>query len=225
MTIRFAATVIALATAAGLTEAPAMAANLITNGSFEDTAGFAPPADDTMSLGSGATTMTGWTVVSDFLSWIGPTNPFSLSASDGDYFLDLTDYQGGAPFGGVQQSVTTISGNNYRLSFDLGSSVIHGYGSIDVSAGGLATTFTSSIPFAANAWETKTFDFLATSGSTTLSLIGSSGSHYIGLDNLVLTDLGPANPVPEPATWALLVAGFGMTGAVMRRQAGRAMAR
>jgi hypothetical protein len=74
--------------------ANAAQANLITNGSFEDTTNFVPnhPADDTMSLTVGSIAMTGWTVVNSGLAWIGPGNPFGLSASDGTYFLDLTDY-------------------------------------------------------------------------------------------------------------------------------------
>ncbi len=37
-------------------------------------------------------------------------------------------------------------------------------------------------------------------------------------------DLGPPTPgVPEPASWALLIAGFGLTGAAMRRRAARAV--
>ena len=62
-------------------------ANLLQNGSFE-TGNFVPIADDTMPLSLGATDMTMWTVIAADLAWIGPSNPFSLSASDGNYFLD-----------------------------------------------------------------------------------------------------------------------------------------
>ncbi len=76
------------------------AASLITNGSFEGWASgnFAhrpesfPAVNDTMVLAPGSTTMTGWTVVNGDVAWIGPTNPFNLTASKGSYFLDLTGY-------------------------------------------------------------------------------------------------------------------------------------
>ena len=78
--------------------ANAAQANLITNGSFEDTTNFVQTPQmrmtryviargldrhdrlDRSSTGS--------------LAWIGPRNPFGLTASNGDYFLDLTDYTG-----------------------------------------------------------------------------------------------------------------------------------
>src|SRR5664280_769576 len=78
----------------------AQAATLVTNGSFE-TGAFVANLDDTMQLSVGSTAMTGWTVVVGGLAWIGPGNPFGLSASDGSYFLDLTDYRDHIPYGGV----------------------------------------------------------------------------------------------------------------------------
>jgi hypothetical protein len=38
-------------------------------------------------------------------------------------------------------------------------------------------------------------------------------------ENLYLISLAPTTGVPEPASWALLIVGFGLTGAVMRRRA------
>jgi hypothetical protein len=48
---------------------------------------------------------------------------------------------------------------------------------------------------------------------------GAGGSEVIsdfGPDNANLTAVGLAPPVPEPASWAMLVAGFGAIGAMMR---------
>ena len=96
--------------------------NLLQNGSFES-GNFVPDADDTMPLAVGATDMTGWTVQNASLAWIGPSNPFGLTASDGGYFLDLSGYHDNAPYAGVlqAQSISTTIGAQYRVSLDIGT--------------------------------------------------------------------------------------------------------
>jgi hypothetical protein len=156
--------------------------------------------------------MTGWTVVTAPLAWIGPSNPFGLSASDGGYFLDLSGYHDNAPYAGVEQTqnILTTIGAQYRLSFDLGTSPPYDSApvSILVTAGSASTTFTST-PLNVNQWETFTFDFTATSATTTISLDGqaSTGEKYIGLDNVSVV------PIPEPGTFALF-AGSGLLALV-----------
>jgi hypothetical protein len=68
-------------------------------------------------------------------------------------------------------------------------------------------------------FENQTFDATAD-----FATFGPLGSHRFGMsidgntiqiDNIVV-DLGAA--VPEPATWALMIAGFGMAGAAARRR-------
>ena len=41
-----------------------------------------------------------------------------------------------------------------------------------------------------------------------------------GYDNITFGSERPGNgnPVPEPATWALMISGFGMAGAMLRRR-------
>ncbi len=178
-------------------------ANLVTNGSFES-GNFVPVADDTMPLGVGATDMTGWTVENASLAWIGPANPFGLSASAGSYFLDLSGYHDNAPYAGVLQSQTiaTIVGTQYRLSFDIGTDPLYNTAAVSVqaTAGSATGTFTST-PQNPNQWESFNFDFIATSANTSISLVGQSGSTsqaYIGLDNVNLMI------IPEPSTLTLL---------------------
>jgi hypothetical protein len=188
----------------------AESANLISNGSFEDTTGFIGNADDTMVLGSGSTTMNGWTVVNSGLAWIGPANPFSLTASAGNYFLDLTSYTDSPPYGGVAQTIATTPGATYLLQFDLGSSNLYGLpDSITASAGNASQTFTSTLNVG-NGWETESLSFTALGSSTVVNLTGNAGFEYIGLDNVSVTLT--SSPVPEPGS--LTVIGLGLASIV-----------
>jgi hypothetical protein len=49
----------------------------------------------------------------------------------------------------------------------------------------------------------------------------NDGVTWPTLDNLVI---GIANPVPEPASWALMLGGFGLVGGALRRRAGAVVA-
>lgn len=191
--------------------------SLLTNGSFESGA-FVPdplyPGDDTMNLTVGATDMTGWTAENADLAWIGPSNPFGLSASDGGYFLDLSGFHDNAPYGGVQQTVSTTIGTQYRLSFDIGTDPAYDSAAVSVNVTGTGgpALFTSA-PASPNRWETFTFDFTATSASTTIELDGQAATNekYLGLDNVSL------EAIPEPGT-LVLVGGPGLlVFAVWRR--------
>jgi hypothetical protein len=125
--------------------AGAAQANLLANASFENGT-FSPPSNQTESLAVGSAAITGWTVIGDTTAWIGTGNPWSVTASDGARFLDLTDYSAGAPFGGVRQTVSTAVGGLYTLSFDLGSSNLYGRPSaITALAVGTTATFTSPL--------------------------------------------------------------------------------
>lgn len=193
-------------------------ANLLTNGSFESGA-FVDQGSNTMSLASGSNVITGWTVVTDTTAWIGPTNPWTLSASDGSYFLDLTNYQAGAPFAGMSQTISTTPGATYSLSFDLGSSSTYGLpDSITASAAGTSQTFFSSAT-GVNQWKSITMHFVATSATSTVLLQGASGRDYIGLDNVDVEFVsGPGTGLPEPTTLVLLGLGFGALVAARHRK-------
>jgi Protein of unknown function (DUF642) len=187
----------------------------ILNGSFEDTTNFVANSDDTMPLVVGSTSMTGWTVVgSSPIAWIGPDNPFGLTASNGKYFLDLTGYSDSPPdFGGVSQTIPTTPGATYALSFDLGSSTTYNpSGTAGITSTATATVGNTSQTFnfttsLGNEWTTETMFFTATSNlsSTLITIQGSTGRQYIGLDNVSVSETGAI--APEPAScvvWLLL---------------------
>jgi hypothetical protein len=182
-------------------------ADLLQNGSFED-GNFQPDNRQAMLLGVGATDIAGWTVVNGGLSWDGIGNPYGLTASDGYRFLDLSGDHDNAPYAGVQQTVSTTIGAQYRLSFDIGTDPTYDPVAVSVSVTGVGSPplFTST-PTTPNRWETFTFDFTAASANTTIALTGDVAGNasvaYIGLDNVSL------NAIPEPGTLAL-IAGPGL---------------
>jgi hypothetical protein len=195
---------------------PAQAA-LIANGSFESGT-FVNDGNGTDSFSAGATTITGWAAVGRQVSWIQTPNPWGLLAQDGSHFLDLTGYNTGAPFGGVTQTIATTVGQQYDLSFFLGSYTQRWGGppvSILAAAGSTSQAFTVSATSTASTWTPFSMLFTATSPNTTITLTGAAGVEYIGLDNV---SVDPAGAVPEPESWVLMVLGIGLLGLIGRRR-------
>jgi Protein of unknown function (DUF642) len=202
-------------------------ADLITNGSFENTNNtFVGDANHVDELGSGSSAIPGWTTTNGtFTAWIQNGNPYGISASNGSFFLDLTGYADSGTYGGVSQTFATTPGTNYVATFDLGyggdSGAFGGPVKVTASAAGTSATFTSGSGTPNPAvWDPETFNFMATSTSTTLNLVGLStaGGEYIGLDNVdVELGSGGGGVVPEPGTYALFLTGVGFLRYVARR--------
>lgn len=62
--------------------------------------------------------------------------------------------------------------------------------------------------------------FTPTPGSLTLSFNSTGGSPYSASATLSVPPAG-AGAVPEPASWAMMITGFGMAGWAMRRRRGK----
>ena len=196
---------------AGCIAIPAIAnANLLVNGSFESGA-FSPPSNASQTLVVGNSSITGWTIVADSVSWIGNANPWGLTAAEGTRFLDLTDTQNGAPFGGVTQTIATDIGLPYRLTFDIGSSGPFGFPvAIRATAGATSQVFSVNTS-ANNIWTRATLDFVATSTTSVIRFEGTNGQLYTGLDNATVL-----SQVPELPVQALLLIGLVGLGVAVR---------
>jgi choice-of-anchor C domain-containing protein len=181
----------------------------ILNGSFED--GTAPGGFTT--VGAGETAITGWTVGGNSVDYIGSY----WTAQDGSRSIDLA----GNGIGMISQTLATIAGQAYRVSFwvarnpDGGLNPRTGF----VGWNGSNSQFSFNNPNSTltnMGWEQRSFTFAATGTSTTLSFAAdpatSAGAFGAALDNVVIA------AVPEPATWLMLILGFGLVGGAMRRR-------
>jgi len=185
----------------------AQAANLVVNGSFEDP-GFALPMGSYCYLGGpfDCGSVNGWTggfplMLSNSEPWGNPNTPA------GNVLVGIQNTIH------IEQTLTLAAGT-YTLSWiDAGRA---NYGSpteiYQVSVGGNVLS-TESVNFGA-AWTSKSLTF-TTTGNTVLSFAGQTnyGDSTAFIDNVSVTDA-----VPEPETYAMLMAGLGLMGFIARRR-------
>ncbi len=209
--------------------AGAASANLIRNGGFEENP-VSYPGD--ISLAANSTAMPGWTVVGTTISQ--QTNArfasYGLHGTEGNQYLDLTGNQSRG--GGVKSNaITTTTGENYTIKFDIGSFFVGGnikknFGTaiIDLAINDkFVASFTNTMDLTnfGSDWITASYTFLANSEKTTFTLTAStslaSSDLGVGLDNVIVTAGGTPTQVPEPGIAGLALSGLlGM--AWMRRR-------
>lgn len=195
----------------------ASAQNLVHNGSFEtglftDTHGYGYQYVEPFD-----TNFPSWFVShSELLRGKNGVTYDTLTASDGDYFLDLTGSQNN-DLSVISQTIQTTPGQHYRLSVDLGLAPhFNGYdqeGPITLRAhfGADSADFTYEPTTPGMDWKTFSADFVATNSFTQIQLEGLSKpvlNQFFGLDNVQV------QAVPEPAT----VAALGLGAVAMLRQ-------
>lgn len=202
--------------------------NLFVNGSFE-----APvlPSSQFVSYAVGSSGLTGWTIVgpagqalSQVPSTFAGNPPFQFPAEDGNQWMDLTGFNNNAPVG-LAQTIATTPGHAYAITFWVGnvSGGLFGTTStvnVELSQGG-GGSCTNTTPGLVLSWMKCMVNFTADGASTTVTFRNADPSfdNSNGLDNVSI-DLA-RSAVPEPASWAMLIAGFGLTGGLLRRRTSR----
>ncbi|HXA39806.1 MAG TPA: PEPxxWA-CTERM sorting domain-containing protein [Phenylobacterium sp.] len=194
---------LALTFAFGATEARAV--NLVTNGGFESPVISPPYLLDA--------TPTGWTGTGDLVvqGYAG-----SVSSGDGNQWFDLNpDVSGGT---GLSQDVSLVAGQTYAFSFIYNGG---GGGTTTLISYNIGGDLSGSVSTAAlnvydgSPWHTLSTSFVSSvTGLETLHFMPNGVWSGGFIDNVQLTTAG----VPEPASWALMIGGFGLAGAMLRRR-------
>jgi hypothetical protein len=191
-------------------------------------AGSANAAVTTSFTQGGSSPSTGFTVIDTFNNLSGVTTNF------GSVIVQSVNNGNGAPpansnplgtsylsvLGGGSATIN-FAPSTTAFQFDWGS--IDSYNTLKIySSIGNITIIpgTSSFPNAANGNQSAPgtnglFTVVGTAGETFSKIDLLSGTNSFEIDNLAVKTSGV---VPEPATWAMLIAGFGLVGAAMRRQ-------
>lgn len=211
-----------IAAIAALTAGAGQAATIV-NGSFEEGV---DPGETFITLSAGdSTSITGWTVLANGVDYIGGY----WDASEGNRSIDLSALGAGRLSQTSLQDM--IAGQSYRISFDMSGNPDGGefLASLVMSVtGGVAQIFNYQVT-EANArdnmlYQTFFYDFTA-SGPIQDLQFSSLERNPFGpvIDNVRIEEIGGSAIVPEPGTWAMMIAGFGLVGLGARRR--RTMAR
>lgn len=191
----------------------------IQNASFEQFNPGLDPAGFFTTLSGNQ--LPGWTIDSGTtVDHIG--GYWQASPGGGSNSLDLN----GNGVSAIQQTLSGLSaGTEYIVSFFISGNPDNGFGPnapnpkvAQLTLGGTSAMVSYTLT-AANSrsnmlWEQVSYSFVAdNSGEALLRLASVSGNAFgLALDNFSIT------AVPEPATWMMMIMGFGIAGMAIRRR-------
>jgi hypothetical protein len=179
-------------------------------------------------------------VVTGTVDLLAGGNPFGLVGSGTNSTGNVIDLDGSTMAGGTLQTKSSFAfnaGDVVTLSLDVGGNqrtgvddlfagfrftgapgitgaTATGFGAPVLSPGML--TGTTNLDFT-DPFQVFTISFTATSAGSVSAFVGTDSADNRGplLDRVTLSDL--AADIPEPASWALIIIGFGGIGGVLRR--------
>jgi sugar lactone lactonase YvrE len=184
------------------------------NGSFELPA---LPSGATQNLSPGAASLTGWTVGSVGLVALANGPRDIVIPVAGSQYLSFNGSN--TPVGGwISQTFGTTIGKSCRVSFSVGrlgaaSGTMRILADVKSSGGASIGSLTGTAPGTSGFGPPQTFAFIATSTSTTLTLIDTSSSTIavdVLLDNVSVTEIVPS--VPGLPILVSTLAGSGTAG-------------
>ena len=204
-----------------LSASSALAANLVVNGSFET---------DNFNLAGGYrlglinNDVTGWFIpAGDGVYPWGIHNSSGYGPADtGNQFFVLGEERTGASYT-IRQTLTGLTaGSTYAINWAAASELnCCSPGELSFLSGSSTGAYLFAAPNSGAYWTNwghYATTFVANSSSVTFQFknVNPNGNGYdLGLDS-VFVDLVAGGGVPEPATWAMMILGFGIVGTALR---------
>ena len=217
--------ILALAAAALAVATPALSANLIVNGGFEDPA---IPAGTFAALGGGGS-IPGWDILGVDTALVNSSYAeanITFQARSGQAFMDLSGVGNSGPTSGIAQDVATLVGQIYTLSFWVGNADGSGNANyllpstvnLSIDGGGLVSFTNGATTTGLNNWRRFSATFTATGTTTNIAFLNGTdlGDSQTGLDDVSLVEGTTA--VPEPSAWMLMISGFAILGGMARQK-------
>jgi PEP-CTERM motif len=196
---------------------PIAKANLITNGGFED------PNIGINFYVNEPTSFSGWTVVTNNVDIVNPSVGWNAPAAEGNQVLDLVGFNS---TGGIAStSFATTPNTTYFFGFAYANNpgFSPASASYNVFDANNLSLLSGSVTHGTSAngnldWNFVTGTFTADTTTSTLQFLTTLGGSSGG----ILLDAVEVAPVPEPATWAMMIVGFAGVGFMAYRRKNKA---
>ena len=167
----------------------------------------------------------GETLALDFNSNTPPAG-YSITGNNFGYYTNSIPNVAAAPFGDTTQYLAVLGGGSATISlpkalksFSIYIGSVDFYNNVTLTlAGGGTQSFTgTTLPGGSDGSQTsgntnRRYFFVADGNERITGLTLSSSTNSFEVDNLA------TGAVPEPASWALMIAGIGMVGVAQRRR-------